>query len=119
VGHSCGGRYSLFTAHKLAERGIPVKLVICIDVAFPSEVGTNVYEAVHIYRSSGRVYPARPLQAVPGSAARITNVDLDAHDSPIAPSGLHHLNITANAQVQEWVFQRIRSAVETKRLKNK
>jgi hypothetical protein len=98
----------------LADHGIPVKLVICIDVAFPSEVGANVQEAVHIYRSSGRFYPARPLRTVRGSAARITNVDLDAPDSPIAASGLHHLSVTANAQVQKWVFQRICSAVEAK-----
>src|SRR5262249_25128110 len=31
VGHSCGGRYSLFTARKLQKLGIPVDLLVCLD----------------------------------------------------------------------------------------
>src|SRR5688500_8035960 len=38
VGHSCGGRYGLFTAHQLARQGIPVELLVCVDVAIPFTV---------------------------------------------------------------------------------
>ena len=112
VGHSCGGRYALFTAQQLAPRGISIDLLICIDVAGPFEVAANVRHAVHLYRSRRRIYPARPLRAAPGSAARITNVDLDAAGSPIRPFGLHHLNITASSAVQRWVLERILEPVE-------
>ncbi len=107
VGHSCGGRYALFTARELARWGIRVELIVCIDVAMPYPVALNVGHAVHLYRSRRRLYPARPLQAEPDSAARVTNLDLDAPGSPIAPLGLHHLNITASPAVQNWVVQRV------------
>jgi len=111
VGHSCGGRYALFTAQELARRGIGIELVICIDVALPYAVAVNVRHAVHLYRGQRRIYPARPLRAAPGSAAQIVNLDLDAADSVISPSGLHHLNITASAAVQDWVVNRVLQAV--------
>lgn len=113
VGHSCGGRYALYTAQELARWGIPVQLLVCIDVAMPFRVAANVGHAIHLYRSRHRLYPARPLQAEPGSAARIRNLDLDDAASPIASSGLHHLNITASPAVQNWVVERVLEAVAT------
>src|SRR5262249_16567259 len=83
VGHSCGGRYALFTARALARWDIRVDLLVCIDVAMPFRVSANVGHAVHLYRSRRRLYPARPLQAESGSAARVTNLDLDIAGSPI------------------------------------
>lgn len=111
IGHSCGGRYALFTAGVLARWGIRVDLLVCIDVAIPFPVAANVGHAVHLYRSRGRLYPARPLQAESGSAVRITNLDLDAVSSPISPSGLHHLNITDSPAVQSWVVERVLETV--------
>jgi pimeloyl-ACP methyl ester carboxylesterase len=111
VGHSCGGRYSLYTAHQLARLGIPVELVICVDVAGPFEVASNVRHAVHLYRTRRRIYPARPLRPAPDSTARIENVDLDAKGSPISPAWLCHLNITNSVAVQDWIVARILRAV--------
>jgi pimeloyl-ACP methyl ester carboxylesterase len=113
VGHSCGARYSLYTAHELARHGIEVELIVCVDVAIPFEVAANVRHAANLYRSRCRIYPARPLVGAAGSAARIANVDLDAEDSPIAPTGLHHLNMTASQAVQDWIVARVLEAVET------
>jgi hypothetical protein len=107
VGHSCGGRYALFTARQLCDLGIAVELLICIDVALPYEVAPNVRHAVHLYRSRRRIYPARPLRCSPGSAARVENIDLDAEGSVISPAGLHHLNITGSKALQDWVVGRI------------
>src|SRR5262249_27964111 len=104
-------RYALFTAQELARSGIIIELIICIDVALPFAVSANVRHAIHLYRSQRRLYRARRLEAAPGSSARITNVDLDAADSPIDPRGLHHLNIAAAARVQEWVINQIRETV--------
>jgi hypothetical protein len=113
VGHSCGGRYALFTAQALARRGIPVELVVCIDVAMPFAVAANVRHAMHVYRSHRRLYPARPLRGGPDTVARVTNLDLDRPGSPVAPFGLHHLNITASRAVQAWVVDRVLEAVAT------
>jgi pimeloyl-ACP methyl ester carboxylesterase len=110
VGHSCGGRYALYTAQQLAEHGITVDLVICIDVAGPFDVSANVKHAVHLYRSRRRIYPARPLRLATGSTGQITNLDLDAEDSPIAPQWLCHLNITASPAVQAWIVGHILEA---------
>jgi hypothetical protein len=107
VGHSCGGRYALYSAQRLAERSIGVDLVVCIDVAGPFAVAANVKQAVHLYRSRRRLYPARPLRPAPDSNAHITNVDLDAPGSPIAPAWLNHLTITWRAALQDWIVERI------------
>jgi pimeloyl-ACP methyl ester carboxylesterase len=111
VGHSCGGRYATYTAQQLAKHGIVIDLLICVDVAGPYAVAANVKHAVHIYRGRPRLYPARPLRPAPGSAARITNLDLDAADSPISPAWLCHLNITGSAGVQSWIVERILETV--------
>lgn len=113
VGHSCGGRYALFTARELARWGIPVELVICIDVAIPYAVSANVRHAIHVYRSRWRIYPARPLQPEAYSEARVTNLDLDDARSPIAAFGVHHMNITANQAVQDLIVEKILQAVAT------
>jgi hypothetical protein len=111
VGHSCGGRYALFTAQQLARHAVPIELLICIDVAIPYDVAANVRHAVHLYRSRRRIYPARPLRPSPDSASKVTNLDLDAENSPLRPAGLHHLNITASRGVQDWVFDCILTTI--------
>ncbi len=107
VGHSCGGRYSLFAARRLQELGIPVDLLICIDVAMPIVVPANVRRAVNVYLTRRRIYPARPLQATPGAATVIENIDLNAADSPVSASWLCHLTITDSTGVQSLVLDRI------------
>ncbi len=100
VGHSCGGRYALYSAQQLAPSGIRIDLLICVDVAWPYDVAGNVAHALHIFRAGPRIYPARPLCHAPGSMARITNRTLSG-------GGVNHLNITASAEVQEWIVQTI------------
>src|SRR5438045_6451828 len=37
IGHSCGGRYALFTARQLEPLGVVIDLIVCIDaVAWPN-----------------------------------------------------------------------------------
>jgi hypothetical protein len=114
VGHSCGGRYALFTAEQLVRLGIAVELLICIDVAIPYEVASSVRCAVHLYRSRMRIYPARALRCAPGSPARVENVDLDAKDSVISPAWLHHMNMTGSPALQNWVVDRILRTVRAR-----
>lgn len=107
VGHSCGGRYALHAAQQLQKFGIAIDLIICVDVAIPFEVPPNVKEAVNLYLTHRRIYPARPLVAGPGSDAKIENIDLNGPGSPIDATGLHHLNITGCVPLQDWLYRRV------------
>jgi hypothetical protein len=106
VGLSCGGRYSLYAAHELQKSGIPVDLIVCLDVALPPVPG-NVQRALNLYRSGPRLYPPRPLIADPGSSAEITNIDLNTADLPVNVNGLNHLNITDSPAIQAFVLAQI------------
>jgi pimeloyl-ACP methyl ester carboxylesterase len=106
VGHSCGGRYALHAAARLAQHDVPVDLLVCIDVAFPPMVPGNVRRAINLFRTQRRLYPAGVLRPAPGSPALLENFDLDAPDAPLVPDGLHHLNITASPAVRSFVLAR-------------
>jgi pimeloyl-ACP methyl ester carboxylesterase len=107
VGHSRGGRHVLDAARTLQTAGVTVDLIVCLDVALPPTVPGNVIQAINLYLSGPRLYPAGTLVSAPGSKAQIENLDLKGPLSPVAAHGLHHLNITASPAVQELVVERI------------
>jgi thioesterase domain-containing protein len=107
VGHSCGGRYSLYAARHLERFGIPVDLVVCLDVALPLAVPANVRRAVGLSMSRWRLYPARPLRAEDPSSTALRNIDLSRADSPAGGEWLTHLTITDSAAVQDWIADEI------------
>jgi hypothetical protein len=111
VGHSCGGRSTVFAAQRLQAAGVGVELIVCLDTAVPPPVPANVRRAVHLYWAGPRLYPARPLVAAPGVVPVIENIDQGAAESPIAAAGLWHMNITASPAVQAFVTERVREAV--------
>ncbi len=111
VGHSCGGRYSLYAARQLEPLGIPIDLVVCLDVAVPLEVPANVKRAVNLYMGHRRLYPARPLRAADPSATAVENIDLSRTDSPARSAWLTHLTITDSAAVQGVVLKHVLEAV--------
>lgn len=103
MGHSCGGRRCLQLAALLEAVGIPIDLLICIDVAFTPPVPANVRRAVHLYRSRWRFYPARPLVPCPGGTSQIDNIDLDQPTAPFPGTWLNHFNITGSESLQLWI----------------
>jgi hypothetical protein len=107
VGHSRGGRHIIETAQELQKAGIGVDLLICVDVAALPTVPSNVRQAINIYSSEHRVYPADILKPAPKSTTLIENIDLNSPRSPIKGNGLNHVTITANAAVQQFMVQRI------------
>jgi thioesterase domain-containing protein len=111
VGHSRGARQSLAVAARLEKASIPVDLLLTVDVAVPQPVPSNVRQAVNLYLTRARFYPARPLQPSRNSDALIENIDLNAPGSPLDPKGLHHLNITDSTALQDYLFRRIVEAV--------
>jgi hypothetical protein len=110
VGHSRGARHIVDAAHALERAGISVDLLVCLDVTLPARVPGNVRQALNVYMSRGRFYPADPLLPAAGSMASIENVDLSSPGAPVVGHGLHHLNLTANPAVQEFVVARILQA---------
>jgi hypothetical protein len=105
IGHSCGGRYSLYAARQLQKLGVPVDLIVCLDVALPPEVPSNVKRAVNLYMSRWRLYPARPLRAACPSSTATENVDLSEATSPAGGEWLTHLTITDSNAVQSLVMR--------------
>lgn len=103
IGHSCGGRSCLKLAALLEAVGVTIDLLICIDVAFASAVPVNVRRAIHLYRSSWRLYPSRPLVPCFGNVSHIDNIDLDQPSAPFPGTGLNHFNITGSQVLQEWI----------------
>jgi len=112
VGHSCGGRSTLFAAEALREAGIEVPLLVCIDVTLPLPVPANVRRAINLRRTRRRLYPAMALTGTPGASTVIENIDLDAPDSPIAPRWICHMNITSRPRVRAFVIGSIVEAIQ-------
>jgi hypothetical protein len=105
VGHSCGGRYSLFAAHLLQRFGITIDLLVCLDVALPPDVPANVRRAVNIYLSRRRIYPARPLRAVDPARTAVVNLDLSEPGWSLRGLLLNHLTLTDSPAVQALVLR--------------
>ena len=88
-----------------------VDLLVCVDVALPPPVPSNVRQAVNVYMSQQLIYPADPLRPAVGGTTSIDNIDVNDPSSFIKGRGLHHLNITANPTVQDYVMERILQVV--------
>ena len=110
VGHSRGGRRALVAARRLGALGVPVDLVVCLDVAFPPAVPGTVRRAVHLFQGGWRAYPARPLRAEFEALTVVENIDWRSAGSPVGGRGLHHLNVTADPTVGAWVAGQVLAA---------
>jgi hypothetical protein len=107
VGHSRGARHAVDTASELERAGIVVDLVVCVDATLLPRVPANVRQALNLYISQPRIYPADTLKPAPGSTVRIDNVDLTGPDAPDLGLALCHVNVAAYRSVQDIIFERI------------
>ena len=82
VGYSRGGRHGPPRGSAFGGSGHPRRLAHLPGRGLPLAVAPNVVRAVHLYFGRKRIYPARPLEAAPGSPVAIENIDLD---NPIRP----------------------------------
>jgi hypothetical protein len=110
VGHSRGARNVVETARELEKAGITVDLMVCLDVCLPPKVPGNVRQALNVYMSQPRFYPADTLKPAPGVAARIENLDLNGPDAPDLGGAVCHVNIAAFRAVQDLISERIEQA---------
>lgn len=107
VGHSRGARHAVDTASQLEKAGIAVDLLVCIDAAGLPKVPGNVRQALNVYMSQPRFYPADTLRPAAGATVRIDNLDLSGPDAPDAGHALYHVNIAADRAVQDLILERI------------
>jgi hypothetical protein len=107
VGHSRGARHAVDTARQLEKAGIAVDLLVCLDASLLPKVPGNVRQALNVYMSQPRLYPADTLRPAPGATARIDNLDLSGPDAPDIGHALYHVNIAADRAVQDLIFERI------------
>jgi hypothetical protein len=110
VGHSRGARNVVDTARELEKAGITVDLMVCLDVCLLPKVPGNVRQALNVYMSQPRFYPADALRPAPGATARIENLDLSGPDAPDLGGAVCHVNIAASRAVQDLIFERIEQA---------
>ncbi len=103
VGHSRGARHAVDAARELEKAGIGIDLLVCLDVSLPPTVPANVRQALNVYMSQHRLYPADPLQPAPGAAVRIENIDLSNRGNKSREARLCHVSIASNAGVQDLV----------------
>jgi hypothetical protein len=114
VGHSRGGRHILETARDLQKAGITIDLLVCLDVAAPPQVPSNVHLAINLFATEHRLYPAAELKAASSSETRIENINLNSKTAPLQVSGLTHVSMTAHPAVQRYVVQRILETVQAR-----
>jgi hypothetical protein len=114
VGHSRGARHAVNAARELESAGIGVELLVCLDVSLPPTVPGNVRRALNVYMSQHRLYPADPLQAAPGAAASVENVDLSRPGAPVTGRAMCHVTIAASGAVQDLIVERILQVVREK-----
>jgi hypothetical protein len=107
VGHSRGARHAVDAARELEKAGMGVDLLVCLDVSLPPTVPANVRQALNVYMSQHRLYPADPLRPAPGAAVRIENVDLSSPGAPGTGRALCHVTIAASDAVQDLIVARI------------
>jgi hypothetical protein len=111
VGHSRGARHAVDAARELEKAGINIDLLVCLDVTLPPAVPPNVRQALNVYMSQHRLYPADQLLPVPGAAVHIENVDLSSPGAPVTGRALCHVTIAASSAVQDLIVERIGQVV--------
>jgi hypothetical protein len=97
VGHSLGATAATLLTADLAERGVPVALLITYDPSFEVTVSKNVRRAVGFHTSS---FPG--LEPGPGFRGSLENI-------PVTSAGVNHITIDKADSVHD------RTIVEVKR----
>jgi hypothetical protein len=98
IGHSLGGNKTLTMAARLAERKIPVRLIVIFDATRAPPVPLNVQEVLNLYKpkSVGVV-----VAGAPGYAGVIANKDVS--DIP----GVGHISIDKSKQLHAEVIEKV------------
>jgi thioesterase domain-containing protein len=85
MGHSFGADATLDIAQALADKGIPVSLIVNFDAVTETEVPRNVAHVINFYESKDNGLALKPA---PGFKGKLDNIDVVKVDPNIG-----HLNI--------------------------
>jgi hypothetical protein len=97
IGHSLGGNKTLSMAEKLAEKNIPVRLVVIFDATRAPPVPLNVQEVLNLVKP-GSV--GVKVAGVPGYAGVIENQE-------VSGPGIGHISIDKSKQLHAEVIEKI------------
>ena len=98
IGHSLGANAALGMARYLADRGVPIRLLVIFDATADIRVASNVEEVLNLYNSEG---PGARLTGVAGFHGRILNDDV-LHSSHVG-----HMNIDEDAGLHALVVAKV------------
>jgi hypothetical protein len=97
IGHSLGGNKTLSMAEKLAEKNIPVRLVVIFDATRAPPVPLNVQEVLNLVKP-GSV--GVKVAGVPGYAGVIENQE-------VSGPGIGHISIDKSKQLHAEVIEKV------------
>lgn len=114
IGHSYGADSVLRIANLLHERNIPVDLVITLDPVTPPPVPPNVKRVYNLYQSNGMLdaFPwlrGIPVQATPGAAVVVENMDIRRDRTDLLVRGLDHFNIEKQPGIHADVVAQVKT----------
>lgn len=98
IGHSLGSDSTIQIADALAQKNIPIDLVVTFDITQPLQVPNNVVRFVNFYQHNGF---GRQAVAAPGFSGQLDNVDLTADKT------LGHVTIDESARLQAIVIGKV------------
>lgn len=106
IGHSLGGNKALSMSALLAEKDIPVRLVVLFDATDPEQVPKNVQEVINLHKPTGF---GKPVAGVPGYKGDIDNRDVS--DMP----GIGHVSIDKSPDLHDEVVEKVLGVLAEKR----
>ncbi len=115
IGFSYGADDVVLIARRLAEKGIPVQLLVTIDPVTPADVPPNVSRCVDFYEPNGfwDIFPW--LRGIPLHAERpetkIENIDIRARPDLVVPD-TSHATVAANPNVHKAILELLREPRE-------
>jgi pimeloyl-ACP methyl ester carboxylesterase len=99
IGHSLGADSAVDMANLLAERGVPVRLVVAFDgVNNGHVVGKGIDEVINYYLSNGY---GKKIEASAEFSGTLANIDLSEREE------IDHLNIDKSASLHDEVLAKV------------
>lgn len=105
IGHSLGANVALTMSARLAEKDVPVRLVVLFDATVPHRVPPNVQEVLNLHKPSS---VGVAVAGAPGFKGIIDNQDVS--DIP----GVGHISIDKSKKLHAEVIEKVMSVLAEK-----
>lgn len=115
VGHSFGGDDAVNVAAKVADDGVPVRLIVLVDATSPAPIPRNVDYCYNIYKPTlaGDLFPnsfaGNPVERAPGNThTRIINEAVTVANFGWAANRIEHFSIDSEPLIHQAVINKIK-----------